>query len=183
MGLGKLNVWVSDVADPCGTWPGSGLMTIFDCNGILEWPCGRFLTPDGQWKDVPNGAYKDLPFRCGHLEVELPPGCYWVVAGYVSVPGHYIHLNHTTHVGIVQVCCGETACVKLFNPTIRLCWDWFVVGLRVLAATGRGGIDYERAEQLINFGEELLQGAPRRPIERVLERAFEDLVESARKQG
>ena len=61
MGLSKLNIWVSDVADPCGTWPGGGYMTIFDCKGILKWPCGRYLNPDGKWEDVPNGVYKDLP--------------------------------------------------------------------------------------------------------------------------
>ncbi len=38
MGVGRLNVWVSDVADACGTWSGAGRMTIFDCDGILRWP-------------------------------------------------------------------------------------------------------------------------------------------------
>ena len=44
----------------------------------------RFLNPDGKWEPVPGGEYRSLPFRCGHLEVELPPGCYWVTAGYVG---------------------------------------------------------------------------------------------------
>lgn len=181
MGLGTLNIWVSDVADPCGTWSGDGRMTIFDCNGILEWRCGRFRTPEGEWKEVPNGRYKDLPFRCGHLEVEVPPGCYWVVAGYVGAPGPVIHLNYTTHVGIVQVGCDETACVKVYNPTVRLCWDWFLVGLRVLATKGQAGIDPERVRELENTVEEMLRNAPRLPIERVLERELEDLAESARR--
>lgn len=177
MGIGKLNIWVSDVANPCGTWDGAGQMTIFDCKGILEWPCGRYLAPDGNWKTVPNGLYKDLPFRCGHLQVEVPPGCYWVIAGYVS-PGKFIHLNYTTHVGIVQVGCDETACVKIYNPTIRLCWDWFWVGLRILAK--RGQIDIEGVKQIEALAEKLLKDAPRQPVERVIERAFEDLIEVAK---
>lgn len=181
MGLGKLNVWVSDVADPCGTWEGGGTMTIFDCKGILEWPCGRYLAPDGNWHPVPGGIYKDLPFKCGHLEAEVPPGCYWVLAGYVS-RGPHIHLNYTTHVGIAQVGCDQTACIKVYNPTIRLCWDWFLVGLRVLAATGQARIDPKRVGELEKNVEELLRDAPRLPIERVIERTFEDLAESAKKQ-
>jgi hypothetical protein len=103
MGTGKLNIWVSDVANPCGTWQGGGKITIFDCDGILEWPCGRYMAPDGSWQPVPGGKYKDLPFKCGHLEVEVPPGCYWAVAGQVNPGTGWIHLNYTTHVGIVGV--------------------------------------------------------------------------------
>src|SRR5579859_3428216 len=127
MGIAKLNVWVSDVADACGTWPGNGGITILDCKGILEWPCGRYLDPTGEWRLVPNGKYENLPFRCGHLEVELPPGCYWAIAGYVSPGAGFIHLNYTTHVGIAEVGCDQTACIKLFNPSVRLCWNWFLV--------------------------------------------------------
>lgn len=39
---------------------------ILHCNGeILKW-CGK--------------KYANLPTQCGHLEVEIPPGCYMVVA-------------------------------------------------------------------------------------------------------
>lgn len=176
MGLAKLNIWVSDVADPCGTWEGDGTMTVLDCKGVLEWPCGRFLAPDGTWQPVPGGKYKDLPFKCGHLEVEVPPGCYWVLAGYVSPGPPPIHFNYTTHVGIVQVGCDETACVKIYNPSLRLCWDWLRVGLQMAL------IDPEQVAELEKLVEELLRDAPRRPIERVIERLFEDLVESARDQ-
>ena len=181
MAMAKLNIWVSDVGDPCGTWDGGGTMTIFDCKGILEWPCGRYLNPDGKWAPVPGGFYKDLPFRCGHLEVEVPPGCYWVIAGYVS-PGHFIHLNYTTHVGIVQVGCDETACVKIYNPTIRLCWDWFRVGLRVLAESGQARIAPERVNELEKNVEEMLRDAPHLPIEATIEGVFADLVDAAKKK-
>jgi hypothetical protein len=184
VGLARLNVWVSDVADPCGTFKGAGTMTILDCHGVLEWPCGRFLTPDGKWVPVPGGAYHDLPFRCGHLEVELPPGCYWVVAGYVGPPiGGSIHFNYTTHVGIVEVGCDETACVKLFNPTIRLCWDWFHAGLRVLAAAGgRRGITAGQLKEIENVVGGVLKDVPTLPIEETVEQIFDSLVKSAGKQ-
>lgn len=97
-------------------------------------------------------------------------------------PGPFIHLNYTTHVGIVQVGCDETACVKIYNPTIRLCWNWFLVGLRVLAARGQARLDPKRVDELEKSVEELLRDAPRLPIERAIERIFEDLAESAKKQ-
>lgn len=130
-------------------------MTVLDCKGILEWPCGRYLGPEGNWVPVPNGLYANLPFTCGHLEVEVPPGCYWVIAGYVSKNPGFIHLNYTTHVGIVEVGCDQTACVKLYNPTLRLCWNWFLVGLRMLSQ--RGQLHPEQVAEAEKVVERLLQ--------------------------
>jgi len=185
MGLGRLNIWVSDVSDPCGTWRGGGTVTVSDCKGVLEWPCGRFMTPDGAWQPVQNGIYKDLPFKCGHLEVELPPGCYWVVASYAGhqtpgAPWPPLAFNYMTHVGITQVGCDETACIKLFNPSLRFCWLGLHGGLQMLAAA-RG--QDPRIQELESLAEELLRDAPRLPIERMLERAFEDLVDAAKQEG
>jgi hypothetical protein len=178
MGVARLNIWVSDVADPCGTFKGSGQMSILDCKGVLEWPCGRFADPEGQWRPVPNGQYHDLPFRCGHLEVEVPPGCYWAVAGYVGPPiGHGIHLNGTTHVGIAEVACGQTACVKLFNPTLRLCWDWFLVGLRAAAVGGHEPvIQEEQIREIEERGNEILKAVGAAPIEETVESVLADLT-------
>lgn len=183
MGVGKLNIWVSDVADPCGTWNSRDektRVTVFDCKGILEWQCGRYWIDEG-WKPISNGVYKNLPLICGHLQVEVPPGCYWVIAaGSVSDPkGKPIHLNYTTHVGIVQVGCDETACVKLYNPTLRLCWNWFRVGLQISAQKGQ--IDLEGLKQVETLVEEtLLRNVPRQPVERMIERIFDDLVDDAK---
>ncbi len=183
MGIGRLNVWISDVADACGTWTGSGRATIFDCDGILNWPCGRFRTEGTDWQPVPGGQYRNLPFRCGHLEAELPPGCYWVVAGSVTPGSGYIHLNYTTHVGVVQVCCDGHACVKLYNPSLRLCWNWFLAGLRVLAA--RGGDPAINPKTIGEFEarveNEILKNAPRLRTERLLESVFGELVEGVGK--
>jgi hypothetical protein len=181
MGVAKLNIFVSDVADPCGTWNGGGRMTIFDCKGILNWPCGRYRAPDGTWQPVPNGHYENLPFRCGHLEVEVPPGCYWAVAGYASPGPKWIHLNYTTHVGIVGVRCDETACVKLYNPTVRLCWDWFWIGLRMLTLPrSEPPLDPEKVKRLEELANDLLREIPAHPIEAVIERTFDSIFEAAK---
>jgi len=180
MGLAKLNIWVSDAGDPCGTWKGPGNMTVLDCQGVLEWPCGRYLNPDGKWQAVPGGKYQNLPFKCGHLEVELPPGCYWVIAGYVSPGSGFIHLNYTTHAGIVEVGCDQDACVKIFNPTLRLCWNWFNAGLRVLAANKQAGIDPKRVDQIQREVEALLKETPRLPIEQVIDDEFKVLTQVAK---
>ncbi len=151
MGLGKLNIWLSEVADPCAIFDGEGEMTILDCNGVLRWPCGRFLHPSGDWEMVPNGEYLNLPFRCGHLEVMVPPGCYWVVAGNVRPKGGgEIHFNETSHVGIVHVGCDQTACVKIFNPSRWLCWHWFKAGLKNLAQHAAGANADANADVTVN---------------------------------
>jgi hypothetical protein len=182
MGVGRLNIWISDVADACGTWRGGGRATIFDCDGILAWPCGRWRTEGTDWERVPDGQYRNLPFRCGHLEAELPPGCYWVVAGSVSPGSGYIHLNYTTHVGIAQVACGETACVKLYNPSVRLCWNWFRVGIQALAA--KGELDRElvgRVEGMVE--KELLAEVPPAPGEEILAEVYDDFIKLAQTEG
>lgn len=176
MGVGRLNVWVSDVADPCGTWPEGGAMTILDCKGILVWPCGRFRTEGTDWKKVPNGRYHNLPFRCGHLEAELPPGCYWVVVGAVYPKKGYIHFNKTTHVGIAQVGCDQSACVKLYNPSLWLCWKWFRTGLHALAEAGDDLVDPEEIRRLENRVERrILRKIPPDPKDEIFEEILADL--------
>ncbi len=181
MGVGRLNIWISEVADACGTWTGSGRATVFDCDGILNWPCGRFRTEGTDWQRVPDGFYRNLPYRCGHLEVELPPGCYWTTAGSVTPGSGYIHLNYATHVGIAQVGCGETACVKLYNPSIRLCWNWFLVGARALAQNGQ--LDRAAVERVAEVVDnELLREVPAARGEKVLAEVYKDFLETAREK-
>ena len=179
MGVSLLNVWVSEEDDPCGTWNGAGQMSVLDCNGVLQWNCGRYLNPEGKWVRVPRGEYLHLPFKCGHIEVELPPGCYWVVAGYTSPEGEHIHFNGTTHVGIVEVGCGETGCVKLFNPSVKLCWDWFHTGLRILAANPDTGIDAKQVAEVEQVVAGVLERVETRPIEETVMSIFGELVKKA----
>jgi hypothetical protein len=135
MGMAKLNVFVSALGDPCGIDSRTWYVTIYDCDGkVLEW-CGR--------------RYVVLPARCGHLEVEVPPGCYYIKAvwGYsVVVPGQIYRANHFTDAAIVSVSCEQTACVKLFNPTVHRCGLIYVNALDDLV--NQQAIDLDLADRV-----------------------------------
>lgn len=108
MGMAKLNIFVSELDDPCGISDRTWYITIYDCDGkVLEW-CGE--------------RYAVMRAPCGHLEVKVPPGCYYIkgVWSYWRVPGGY-RANHFTDAAIVQACCEQTTCVKLFNPSVHRC--------------------------------------------------------------
>jgi hypothetical protein len=111
MGMSKLNIWVSGEDDPCSISDRTWYVTIFDCDGnVLQW-CGK--------------KYVVMPAKCGHLEVEVPPGCYYIKAvwGFWLVPGTktVYRVNHFTDAAIVQAFCEQHVCVKLFNPSIHRC--------------------------------------------------------------
>lgn len=122
MGLAKLNIWVSDTDDPCKVSNRTWYITIFDCDGnVLQW-CDK--------------KYVVMPAKCGYLEVEVPPGCYYIKAvwSFWLSPGAGIiyRVNHFTDAAIVQACCDQTACVKLFNPSIHRCGNIVVRALNDL---------------------------------------------------
>jgi hypothetical protein len=127
MGLGKVNVFVSALDDPCKIDDRTWFITVYDCDGrVFEW-CGR--------------RYVVLPAKCGHLELELPPGCYTLVGvwSFGTTPGGTIFGNHFTDHAIVQVCCGGMTCVRLYNPAAHRCGILFDVALRVLEQRPEGG--------------------------------------------
>jgi hypothetical protein len=69
-----------------------------------------------------NKNYVVLPAKCGHLEVEIPPGCYYIKAVWsFSILGGIFYVNHFTDAAVVQACCGQTVCVTLFNPSLHRC--------------------------------------------------------------
>ena len=121
--MAKLNVFVSAIDDPCGLDNRTWYVTIYDCDGnVLEW-CGK--------------RYVVLRAKCGHLHVEVPPGCYYVKAVWgftVVTPGLVYRVNHFTEGAIVTACCEETTCVKLFNPSAHRCGYIYVRALRDLVA-------------------------------------------------
>lgn len=121
MGLAKLNVFISGIDDPCGIDNRTWYVTIYDCDGrVLEW-CGK--------------RYVVLPAKCGHLEVRVPPGCYYLKAvwGYrYDVTRSVIYANHFTDAAIIQACCDHTTCVKLFNPSIHRCGRIYLEALHDL---------------------------------------------------
>ncbi|UCG26031.1 MAG: hypothetical protein JSW55_08625 [Chloroflexota bacterium] len=122
MGMAKLNIFVSGIDDPCGLDERTWYVNIYECCGnVLRW-CNR--------------VYAVIPAPCGHLEIEVPPGCYYINAvwGFTVVgPGVY-QANHFTHSAIVTASCEETACVKLFNPSAHRCGRIYVQALRDLVA-------------------------------------------------
>ena len=121
MGLAKINIWVSGMDDPCSVSDRTWYVTIYDCEGnVLQW-CGR--------------RYVVMPARCGHLEVEVPPGCYYIKAVWgfkIITPGLVYRVNHFTDAAIVQAICDEITCVKLFNPSAHRCGYIYVRALQDL---------------------------------------------------
>lgn len=108
MSTSKLNIWVSELDDPCRISSRTWYVTIYNCDGKpLEW-CGR--------------RYVVIPAKCGHLEIEVPPGCYRINAvwGFRFLGGIY-YVNHFTDSTVVQACCGEETCLTLFAPTAHRC--------------------------------------------------------------
>ena len=179
MSVGHLDIWLSEVGDPCGVFGGEGTLSVLGCDGVLRWPGGRYRTgTGGNWQPVPNGQYLNLPFKAGHIEVEAPPGCYAVLAAWVTPSRGFLHLNYSTHMAITQVRCAEVACVKVYNPSIRLCWDLFFHGLRALALqrqVDQGALD--ELDQRVRG--EFLGDAP----ELAFEGQLREVLEAAAKQG
>jgi hypothetical protein len=120
----KLNVWITEFGDACHIVkphpedPG-WFVHITDCTGNpLVW-CDK--------------TYTFLQAKCGHLEVEIPPGCYTVFASHTpraegSDPGtgaQQTFGNRLTHIQVVRANCGDHVCVTLFSPTGWSCGSWF----------------------------------------------------------
>lgn len=134
--MSKLNIWVSDTDDPCRISDRTWYVTIFDCNGeVLQW-CKK--------------KYVVMPAPCGHLEVEVPPGCYYIKAvwSFWLTPGPSIiyRVNHFTDAAIVQACCEQHVCVKLFNPGIHRCGTIVVRAIKDLVR--QKAIKPEQANQV-----------------------------------
>jgi hypothetical protein len=108
MGMSKLNIYVSEMDNPCGIDKRTWYVTIYDCDGNVFEFCGK--------------KYVVMPAKCGHLSVEVPPGIYYIKAVWsFRLVGGIYYVNHFTDAAIVQVCCDDHVCVKLFNPTIHRC--------------------------------------------------------------
>ena len=123
MGMAKLNIYVSGIDDPCGFDKRTWYITIFNCDGSVLDYCGK--------------RYVVMRAPCGHLEVDVPPGCYYIKAVWgftVVTPGLVYRANHFTDAAIVQACCEQHVCVKLFNPSVHRCGFIYVRALRDMAA-------------------------------------------------
>lgn len=66
--------------------------------------------------------YDSIPTRDGHVEIEVPPGCYAVRATMHSwfVNG-LLFGNWATERAVVQGCCGDDVCATLYAPSALAC--------------------------------------------------------------
>ena len=90
MGKARLNIWVRD--KNCRVIKRDGHLHIYNC--LEEQVFGGWVIADG------------------HAEVEMPPGCYIVVAG---MQGGNIYSDRTVSI----VGCGDEACVNLILPNFE----------------------------------------------------------------
>ena len=148
MSTAKLNVWITEFGDPChivdrDQW----FVHITDCNGkVLEW-CGK--------------KFAFLPAKCGHLEIEIPPGCYTVFAGHnpQAKPGSFG--NRLTHVQIVRANCGDHVCVTLYSPTASKCGTWFAHAVHTQRrALEAAGIDPELIQHTVKTVNKFVEALP-----------------------
>lgn len=172
MGMVKLNVYVSGIDDPCKIDPRTWYVTIFNCDGsVLEF-CGK--------------RYVVLPARCGHLEVDVPPGCYYIKAVwsyFVVTPGLVYRANHFTDAAIVTACCGKEVCVTLFNPSVHRCGFIYVRALQDLARQGViEGALANQAGNLVQRVAEQDEGRPQLKFEALIEDEMEQLIKKQTKQ-
>lgn len=127
MSTATINVWITAFGDPCHIIPEQSGETwyvhVLDCSGRpLEW-CGR--------------RYLNIRTTCGHAEIELPPGCYAVLASHTFVQNPATGFgNRLSHVGVVRVNCGDHACVTLFSPSGWFCGTWFANAIQGYAQAG-----------------------------------------------
>jgi hypothetical protein len=163
MSTATLNVWITETGDPChivGSHPGSDrewFVTIVDCEGKpLVW-CGR--------------KYVFIPARCGHLEIEIPPGCYAVFAGHGSGHSGVAPFgNSLTHIQVVRANCGDHVCVTLFSPDLHFCGTWFAHALQTQAiAVAAAGGDPKAVKAAVGAIETVLAGIKPAPFTAGLE--------------
>lgn len=121
MRTAKLNIWISELDDPCRISSRTWYVTIYNCDGkLLQW-CDR--------------RYVVLRAKCGHLEVEVPPWCYRISAvwSFGTGAGGIFYGNHFTDSTIVHASCGQETCVTLFTPSAHRCGVIFERAIRDLA--------------------------------------------------
>lgn len=139
MSTAKLNVWITRFADACHIedkekW----YVHITDCTGKpLVW-C--------------NTTYTFLEANCGHLEIDIPPGCYTVFASHTARKDVKVQPfgNRLTHVQVVRANCGDHVCVTLFSPGMSSCGTWFALAVKTqYAALEQANVDLTLARAAV----------------------------------
>lgn len=161
MSVGNINVYITALGQPCKVDNKLWVVAVAHCDGsILNWSKGRYKNqPDGPWVPIakhvpatigtpamPKGWYYDsIPAKNGHVEIEVPPGCYVVTASKHTWTGvieglWILYGNWATEHAIINVGCNEDVCATLFAPSVQPCWKIlfdFVIPLAVKSAQVR----------------------------------------------
>ncbi|HKC64278.1 MAG TPA: hypothetical protein VKB86_11600 [Pyrinomonadaceae bacterium] len=138
MSTSIVNVWITSLGDPCTiasdvTLPHAWVVAVSHCDGrVVNWSEGRYrFHHEDQWTQIPQHTppggrpgwwYDSIPTRDGHVEIELPPGCYVLRATMHSwfVNGQ-LYGNWATERAVVQACCGDDVCATLYAPSAMAC--------------------------------------------------------------
>lgn len=141
MSTSILDVWISNLGDPCtitndaaSGLPHAWVVAVSHCDGrVLNWSEGRYrFHREDPWTPIPLHTppggkagwwYDSVPTRDGHVEIEVPPGCY-VLRGSMHTwfLNGLLYGNWATDHAIVQACCGDDVCSTLYAPSAPACW-------------------------------------------------------------
>jgi hypothetical protein len=139
MTTANLNVFVAELGQPCTISNRRWVVAVLHCDGrLLNWSEGRYrYHSEDPWTNIlphvpphtpdtpplPKGWYYDnVPAENGHVEIEVPPGCYVLVGSMHTWYTHGIFKgNWYTDHAIVQAVCGQDVCTTLYAPTEERC--------------------------------------------------------------
>ncbi len=141
MSAATLNIWITNLGDPCTVandthsgLPHAWVVAISHCDGrVVDWSEGRYrFHRDDPWTPIPYHTpaggtpgwwYEMIPTRDGHVEVELPPGSY-VVRGTMHswFINRLLYGNWATERAVVHLGCGQAGCATLYAPSAPACW-------------------------------------------------------------
>ncbi len=169
MGMGRINVWITGEGDPCGVSehpfdnPTPWQVAVWECSGrLLQW-CGR--------------TYFGIPARCGHAEIEVPPGRY-IVRAAIAMREGFLGNDWTDH-GIVTVGCDESACLTLYAPSAHTCGLGYI---RVIGSLMEiGAIDRGIGERAVATLREVVAQLPPTSFEEASEKTMAELVDAAKR--
>lgn len=140
MSTAILNVWITNLGEPCSISNdvGSGIpyawsVAVSHCDGrVLNWSEGRYrFHKDDKWIPIsrhtpPGGTpgwwYEMIPTHNGHVEIELPPGCYTVRGSmHTWFVNGVLRGNWATDRAVIQACCDKDICVTLYASSFQPC--------------------------------------------------------------
>jgi len=192
MSTAKLNVWITKVGDPWSisneTPIGDYLweVAVLNCGGVVNWSEGRYRHhSEDPWKPIEPHAmpgdtvkgwwFDNIPALDGHVEIELPPGSYVVIASLHNwVQDGELYGNWVTDHGIVHVSCGQEACTTLYAPSEQRC-GWVLLEAVLPLQMRHEVVKREQGERAVGAMREAFNRRPspfeEREIE-VLRRAF-----------